>query len=188
MRFDTTENPGPSGGVDQPAVPMEDRAKAIAAREPAVHQALARLALAYPATLTLNELTAGRERDLPDRNGSEARLYDALFAMVLSGQASASVLPLWVGWAADARPSARRIARMAQHRGNPGSRACATQSYRCRRCYRCFCHTSMEPTATPRCGCGLRLRCRAARPRFQNCRPISRPRRTSVSLRLPNSM
>jgi hypothetical protein len=112
LRFDETRS------KDQLAVFRDDRARAITTKDPAVHQALARLATAYPATLTLDELatypSCGQARA-----EIEARVCDALFLMVLAGQASISALPLRVGLAAHKRPRAWLVARTEAASGQP---------------------------------------------------------------------
>ena len=119
VRFDPAQDSGATGNTEQPAAFGDDRARLIATGDPVVRQALARLATAYPATVTVNELIAGTAHDVPGRAESEAGLCDALFAMVMAGQATAAAVPLRVGRATDARPCAWRVARMEAASGQP---------------------------------------------------------------------
>ncbi len=114
------EGSSDTGGDTEPlAAATEDHAFAIAARDTAVDQALARLAAAYPATLMLHELAADPGLSPQDRAEIEARLCGALFAMALVGQASISALPLRVGRAAHVRPRAWCVARLEAASGQP---------------------------------------------------------------------
>lgn len=107
------------GGADRLDIFRNDRARGITNWDPAIHQALIRLAAAYPATLTLDELTASVGCDSAARAGIEARLCDALFSMVMAGQASVSVLPLRLGLATQMLPRAWVVARMEAASGQP---------------------------------------------------------------------
>lgn len=94
-------------------------AHSIATGDPAVSQALHCLAAAYPATVTLDKLTAASANRTTDTDAIRDRIGDVLLPMVLSGQASVSVLPLRVGHAADERPRAWAFARMKAASGQP---------------------------------------------------------------------
>jgi len=118
LSFDTVQTLQ-TGGADRFAIFRDDRARAIATRDPVIHQALVCLAAAYPATLTLDELTASLGCDSTARAGIEARVCDALFSMVMAGQASVSVLPLRLGLATQTLPRAWVVARMEAVSGQP---------------------------------------------------------------------
>jgi len=75
-------------------------------RHPSVRVALQRLAESYPATLTLEQLT---ENMPPD---SVTRLCNALLALVVAGDATASTLPTIVGRANARYPKIWSLARM----------------------------------------------------------------------------
>lgn len=113
VRLDTAQS------TDRLTVLTDDRARPITIREPVIGQAIARLGEAFPATLTLDELTAFPGRDLNASAEIEARIRQAVFAMVLAGRASISILPLQVGRAADERPKAWSLARMEAASGQP---------------------------------------------------------------------
>jgi methyltransferase-like protein/trans-aconitate methyltransferase len=86
--------------------------RVIRAESPAVGRALARLGQAYPATLTLKELTEGSEHE-------QDRIEKAIFGMVVAGQATVSILPLSVGRAAAERPRVSLLARSEAADGQP---------------------------------------------------------------------
>ena len=118
-RLDAVQNPGAGGSPEQRPACKADHARSADTTDPIVHQALARLAAAYPATLTLNELAACPECDPKVHAGAAARLSDTLLAMVLAGQASVSALPLQVGLASQVRPRAWFVARQEAASGQP---------------------------------------------------------------------
>ena len=108
---------------DQHSVFTDGRARPVTVNNPVVSQAIARLAAAFPATLTLDELITDPGQD-PDaraktRAETEARIRQAVFAMVLAGRASVSVLPLRVGRATDERPRVWSVARTEAASGQP---------------------------------------------------------------------
>jgi SAM-dependent methyltransferase len=105
--------------TDQLTVFKDDRARSITFREPIIRLAIVRLARAYPATLTLDELTTYPRSDPHDRAEIEARVRHAIFTMVLAGLASISVLPLRVGHAAHKQPRAWPLARREAASGQP---------------------------------------------------------------------
>ena len=107
LRFDASHSNGNMSTY------KDDRGHAIAARDPAVRRALARLAESYPATLTLEQLTApSGERDVADRGTAEASVCKTLFGLVVAGQATASALPLKADGRAAERPRAWQVARV----------------------------------------------------------------------------
>jgi len=106
--------------TDQVATFSDDRERPITTEDPVIRQAIERLARAYPATLTLDELTAfpgGEPHNIPAE--VEARVRRAIFTMVLAGRASISVLPLRVGRADHKHPTAWHLARMEASSGQP---------------------------------------------------------------------
>jgi methyltransferase-like protein len=76
-----------------------------------IDAALARLAAAYPATLSVDELVAQPGQDSEAPADFATRLCDALFPMVLAGQVSISVRPVRAGHASEQRPRAWAVAR-----------------------------------------------------------------------------
>ena len=110
LRFDA------GGSTDEAAVFSSGRGPPITTSDPVVRRALMRLAAAYPATLGLDELAAG---DATDAGAVRARIGGALLPLVMSGQASVSVLPLQVGRASDDWPKVWAFARMEAASGQP---------------------------------------------------------------------
>ena len=98
-------------GNDQLAVFTDPQARPITTGDPLIQRALARLAAAYPATLTLDELAADPERNSDGIAEDEARIRQAVLTIVLAGRATVSVLPLRVGRAVQERPRAWPVAR-----------------------------------------------------------------------------
>lgn len=76
----------------------EPRLKSVAAKHPGVRRAVARLAQAYPSTLSFGELL-------------EPGAGNALFSMLASGQVTASTVPLKTGRGDGPRPAVWRVAR-----------------------------------------------------------------------------
>jgi methyltransferase-like protein len=104
----------------QVATFSDDHERPITTADPVIRQAIERLARAYPATLSLDELTAfpgGEPHNIPAE--VEARVRRAIFTMVLAGRASISVLPLRVGRADHEHPTAWHLARMEASSGQP---------------------------------------------------------------------
>ena len=104
---------------DQQSVFTDGRARPVTVTNPAVGEAIARLAAAFPATLTMEELLAGPGSDPDARAQIEARIRQGVFAMVVAGRASVSVLRLRVGRATDERPTAWAVARAEAASGQP---------------------------------------------------------------------
>jgi hypothetical protein len=78
----------------------------------AVRAAFQRLAAAYPATLTLDDLVAAApDGDAQERAAAALRIRNAVHALVIAGRATVSSLPLRVGSAAQERPAAWPFAR-----------------------------------------------------------------------------
>jgi SAM-dependent methyltransferase len=96
--------------IDGMAVFLDDRARPITIRDPAVGQAISRLAKAYPATLTLDDLTP--DDDPATRAAVAERIRHAVFAMVMAGRADISALPLRVGQGNEQRPATWMLARL----------------------------------------------------------------------------
>jgi methyltransferase-like protein len=106
--------------TDQVATFSDDRGRPITTGDPVIRRAIERLARAYPATLTLDELTAfpgGEPHNVPAE--LEARVRRAIFTLVLAGRASISVLPLRVGRAGHEHPTVGHLARMEASSGQP---------------------------------------------------------------------
>jgi methyltransferase-like protein/trans-aconitate methyltransferase len=112
LRFDDSQS------NDKVSVYKDDRGRVIKARSSSVRHALARLAECYPATLTFTQLTEHRSQDEVGSD-AEARVCNALFTMVVAGQATVSVLPLQVGCAASERPKVWSLARAEAAAGQP---------------------------------------------------------------------
>ncbi len=103
LRFD------PALSKDQLTVFTDLQARPITTGEPAIQRALARLAAAYPMTLSMDELAADSETESLVEDG--ARVRRAVLTIVLAGRATVSVLPLRVGRAAEQRPRVWSVAR-----------------------------------------------------------------------------
>jgi SAM-dependent methyltransferase/methyltransferase-like protein len=84
----------------------------IRVERPPVCRALMRLAHAYPATLSMGQLTEGSEQE-------QDRVERKIFDMVVAGQATISVVPLGVGRAASERPRVSLLARTEAAEGQP---------------------------------------------------------------------
>jgi SAM-dependent methyltransferase len=109
----------PAQSTDRLTVFTDDRARPVTVSDPAIHQAIERLAEAYPATLTLDELTPDLEGDPGAQAGIAVRVRQAVFTMVMAGRAGISVLPLRVGHAADRQPRVWPLARVEAASGQP---------------------------------------------------------------------
>jgi len=103
--------------TDRATTFSDGRERPITTEDPVVRRALERLAKAYPATLTLDELTASVGEKVPAEVGERVRR--AIFTIVMAGRASISVLPLRVGNADHKQPVAWRVARMEAALGQP---------------------------------------------------------------------
>ena len=101
----------PAQSKDQLTVFTDQQARPITTGEPLIQRALARLAAAYPMTLTLDELAADPERGSEGLAEDEARVRRAVLTIVLAGRAAISVLPLRVGRASQERPRVWSVAR-----------------------------------------------------------------------------
>jgi SAM-dependent methyltransferase/methyltransferase-like protein len=103
----------------------DDRARAITTNDSLVREALLRLARLYPASATLDELIAQPrhgarlDHDPRDRIEAEARISEALLALVQTGQANVSTIKLHVGQADAERPRIWRLARLEAVMGQP---------------------------------------------------------------------
>ena len=102
----------PAQSKDQLTVFTDQQARPITTGEPLIQRALARLAAAYPMTLTLDELAADPERDSEGLAEDEARVRRAVLTIVLAGRAAISVLPLRVGRASQERLRVWSVARV----------------------------------------------------------------------------
>jgi SAM-dependent methyltransferase/methyltransferase-like protein len=91
---------------DRGSVYKDAQGRAVTAQDPAVRQALSSLAKAYPSTVSVKHLTDSRSDGT-----AEARICDALFTLISTGQALVSTVPLAVGRSSDERPRAWSVAR-----------------------------------------------------------------------------
>jgi SAM-dependent methyltransferase/methyltransferase-like protein len=89
----------------QGPVYKDAQGRVVTAKDPAVSQALSRLAKAYPSTLSVKDLIDSRS------GAAEARICDALFKLISTGQAAVSAVPQVVGGSTDERPRAWSVAR-----------------------------------------------------------------------------
>lgn len=98
---------------DTAAVAYKDaRGRVVRGKTPAVARALARLAAAYPATLSFAELGAPEPGVANgERPESREQLLAALSTLTQTGQAEAWIAPLRVGRATDAKPQVWPVAR-----------------------------------------------------------------------------
>jgi methyltransferase-like protein len=101
--------------TDRLATFKDDRERPITTGDPVIRAAFERLARAYPATLSLDGLTASSTADPL----VAARLRRGILTLVLAGRASISVLPLRVGHADHERPTAWHVVRMEAASGQP---------------------------------------------------------------------
>ncbi len=108
-----------AGSTDGTAMFRNGRIHLIENGDPVARRALECLAAAYPSTVTLDKLVAASAGDTMDADSIRARIGDALLPLVLSGQASVSILPLQLGHAADERPKVWAFARMEAASGQP---------------------------------------------------------------------
>jgi SAM-dependent methyltransferase len=100
-------------GGDDTAVFTDEQGRPVSTKDAAVREAFQRLATAYPATLTLQDLTAGVADGDPRPQAEVAlRIRNAVHALVLAGRATLSTQPLRVGSAAHERPCAWPFARI----------------------------------------------------------------------------
>lgn len=91
---------------EKPSADKDEQGQTAKTKHHSVRIALQRLAQAYPATLTLEQLT----ENLPSE--SVGRICSALFALVVAGQATASTLPTTVGRADAEYPKMWSLARI----------------------------------------------------------------------------
>lgn len=105
--------------TDRSAVFLDDRARPITVKQPAVRHAITRLAQAFPATLALSELVTSPGRDPGGDAENGTRIRQAVVAMILAGRATISVVPLKVGLATDDRPKAWFVAQIEAASGQP---------------------------------------------------------------------
>jgi hypothetical protein len=99
-----------SNSSAEAAIFVDDRGRPVTVRDPAVAKAINRLVGAYPATLRLKDLID--EIDPAGGDKIAKRVCRAVFAMVMSGRAHISALPLEVGNDGQAHPAAWPFARM----------------------------------------------------------------------------
>jgi SAM-dependent methyltransferase len=99
IRLDTNQSTPELGVFTDPA------GRPVSTRDNAVREAFTRLANAWPATLTLNQLVGGAEAEV------EARLARAILTIVRAGRANVSTVPVRVGAAAQERPKVWAFAR-----------------------------------------------------------------------------
>jgi SAM-dependent methyltransferase len=112
IRLDPTEG---AGGA---SVFRDPRGRPITVPDARISRALARLGQAFPASLTLHELSTDQE-NAAGADDISARLREVVLALVLAGRASVSTHALRVGAAAGTRPAACRVARMEAQAGQP---------------------------------------------------------------------
>lgn len=104
----------PTAGAGDTAPSFEDaRGRAVRSSDPAVRQALARLAGANPATLSFSELVAAGDTQ------SAARVCESLGLLLRAGQLGVSSASLRVGKGDAARPRAWEVARKQAASGAP---------------------------------------------------------------------
>jgi methyltransferase-like protein/trans-aconitate methyltransferase len=104
--------PAPGQYDEQTSVYKDARGRVFTAKDPAVRQALARLAKAYPSTLSVEQLIGSNIRtNGSDQATVEARICEALFTLISTNQAIVSTVPILVGSASDERPRAWSVAR-----------------------------------------------------------------------------
>jgi SAM-dependent methyltransferase/methyltransferase-like protein len=98
----------PAQSTDQAAVFVDARARPVTVADPVIRRVFQRLSDAYPATVSLEDLSNAAGED----PAMKARVERAIFTMVMSGRASISVLPLVVGSASRPCPKAWAFARL----------------------------------------------------------------------------
>jgi methyltransferase-like protein len=111
--------PDPERSTDRLAAFQDDRMRPVTTGDDAVRTAFERLAHAYPATRTVDELTAPAAGAPAPSDADAARVRRAVLTMAMAGRASLSVLPLRVGDAGEARPRAWHVARAEAASGQP---------------------------------------------------------------------
>jgi hypothetical protein len=102
----------PTANAADAAVFTDDRAQPVTIRDPAIADAIARLGDVYPETLALDQLG-------PSEQPIAERIGRAVLALVMSGRASVSTLPLSVGRGDEPRPTAWSVARAEAASGQP---------------------------------------------------------------------
>jgi SAM-dependent methyltransferase len=93
---------------------LDARGGSVAVKGPSVACAVAQLAAAYPATITLGELAA-----TAPSAAEAARVRRAVLALAVAGRATLSSLPLRVGGARDSMPRAWSLARLEAESDQP---------------------------------------------------------------------
>jgi SAM-dependent methyltransferase len=111
--------PDPARTTEHLGAFKDDRERPITTGDPVIREAFERLARAYPATLTLDALTASPTGGRDVSPEVEARVRSAVFTLVLAGRASISIVPLRVGHADDEHPKAWHVARSEAASGQP---------------------------------------------------------------------
>jgi Predicted methyltransferase regulatory domain len=174
IRLDTAQT------TDQVAAFKDDRDRPITTEEPVIREAFERLARAYPATLTLDELTASPAGAPPISAEAESRVRRAIFTLVLAGRRASPLCRC--GWGTPIRSGQGRgtLPAPKRHRGSPGSPALATRARRRIQSFGPYCRILTEPMTARRCGRGWPMPSEAAWSGCRSCRPIRRSRRRSV--------
>jgi methyltransferase-like protein len=88
---------------------LDQQARSVTIGDPAVGQAITRLAKTHPGTLPLDDLT--RDSDPANRAQIAEHVRHAVLVMVMAGRAEISTLPLAVGQGDEKRPAAWPFAR-----------------------------------------------------------------------------
>ncbi len=98
----------------------DTRGRAIRSKNPAVQRALARLASAYPQSLTLEQLAAPQVGpEVSNKDEAAAHICKALSLLVAAGQVDISTEPMRSGCASDPRPCVWAVARAEATTGQP---------------------------------------------------------------------
>jgi SAM-dependent methyltransferase len=105
LRLDPAQSKGAS------MVFVDEHGRPVTTEDPAVGEAIQRLAAAFPATRTLEELTAPLDGDPDVADAIGTRVRNAIHTLVLAGRATVSVRPLRIGSAARECPIAWKLAR-----------------------------------------------------------------------------
>jgi SAM-dependent methyltransferase/methyltransferase-like protein len=104
----------PAQTTVQASVYKDARGRAVTAKDPAVRNALANLAKAYPASVPVLELLEASAAGSEGLNDAKfgARVCNALFTLIAAGQAGVSAVPQKTGLAMAERPCVWSVARI----------------------------------------------------------------------------
>ena len=97
----------------------DERGRPITVTDPCIAAALSRLEAAFPATLTLAELSSVDGNDADAGEAFASRIRHVILALVLASRASISATQLRIGQATDPRPLAWQVARVEAASGQP---------------------------------------------------------------------